>query len=126
MENIEFETKLELENFGFLDIQYVSIMLTKIKKKKEQYVACVLLHLECDDQERTTKALHLEGDMVDTKEDLLVLTLQSLGMFFSSEKILDTVLVFDKKGEQIDEISLETLMKQKFQSSKPPLVKRGS
>lgn len=126
MEDYTFDSKLKLDNFGFLDAKFVSILLTKIKKKKEQYVACILIHLECDEQERTTKAVHLECDMVDTKDDILLRTLQSLGLIFDSDKILDTVLVFDKKGDQIEELSLEQVMKKHLQGATTPLVKRGS
>ena len=124
MDNLE-QVEFQVQNFGFLDVQYVSVVLTKIKKKKEQYIAAILIHIECDEESTCTqKAVHIECDMVGTRDEVVVSALTGLASLFDPEKILDTVLVFDKHGDQLDEFSLNDMAAES--QKKSPLVRRGS
>lgn len=118
------KAKIKIDNFGFLDPQYVSIILTRVKKKKEQYIATLLLHLETGDNETTTKAVHIELDNLGERDEVLKSALQMVVLGFNQEKILDTVLVFDKHGEQLDQFLLSKYIP--ADNNKVSLIKRAS
>lgn len=103
---IERPEKIEIPNFGFLNVSYVSITLCE---EGDQYGAALAFHSEIDtESKQTITAVHHELPILGTKAEIMRACVIGIVTLYGQESLLDYVAVFNTEGEQIDEISISS------------------
>ena len=119
---VKVKKKFKVENFGFLDIEYVGINLLE---EEDGWHVAYLFHHECNDDGDTLKAIYHELSMIGDKNDVLQSAVACVAALYGEEKVLDAVMVFNSDGEIIDEFLLSEYAK-KLQKKQKQLVKKGN
>lgn len=120
--DVKIKKKFKVENFGFLDIEYVGINLLE---EEDGWHVAYLFHHECNDDGDTLKAIYHELSMIGDKNDVLQSAVACAAALYGEEKVLDAVMVFNSDGEIIDEFLLSEYAK-KLQKKQKQLVKKGN
>ena len=114
---------IEIDNFGFFDVEFVSIILTKFKKS--EYSATLLFHTNTENPE-DVKAIHHELPIMSDKMTVIQTCVSGVILLYGREMLLDQVNVFDKNGEEVEIFSLsEFLEKQSGKKSSGKLINHG-
>lgn len=103
---VERPAVVEVENFGFLPVEFVGVTLYKLK---EGYGAALLFHAQVDEKtEQTIQAIHHELPIQGTKDEVLRACVLGIVTLYSQDVLLDNVMTFDEDGKKIDEFSLSS------------------
>ena len=112
---------IEIDNFGFFDVEFVSIILTKFKKS--EYSATLLFHTNTKNPEEV-KAIHHELPIIADKATVVQTVVSGVVLLYNREAMLDLVVVFDKEGELVEQFSLTEFL-EKQSGKKRNLINHG-
>lgn len=112
---------IEIDNFGFFDVEFVSIILTKFKKS--EYSATLLFHTNTKNPE-DVKAIHHELPIMSDKITVIQTVVSGIVLLYNREALLDLVVVFDKEGELLESFSLTEFL-EKQSGKKRNLINHG-
>ena len=101
---------LSFPNFGFIDFEYISIVL--IKQDEKNYTPILMFHLKIED-DASTECFHLELDYGGSKQTALDQTIQGVVTLFGTDRLLSLVSVYDTEGDDVEQFDLNSMPEEK-------------